>query len=256
MFFVHVMKTGGTTLFRNLRENYALDELYPYRKLDIQYDGPTLNIRHHLSVSYVVGLSPERRQHIRVYTGHFPFITSELMQEELTTLTLLRDPVERTISLLRQFKRKAPWVQDPDRRPPLASKTLEEVYDHPLVFGPLVHNHQTKIFSMKPSDAPESYMDVVEVDESRLALAKHNLSQVDVVGLTERYDEFLDEVEARFGWVVERDARANATPASEIQPVSDTLRQRIAEDNALDMELYEYAKDLVDRRRDRRPVGA
>ena len=42
VFFVHVMKTGGTTLFRHLRENYPLDELYPYSKLDIRYEGERL----------------------------------------------------------------------------------------------------------------------------------------------------------------------------------------------------------------------
>lgn len=256
VFFVHVMKTGGTTVFRNLRENYALDELYPYRKLDIQYDGKRLDIRHHLSMSYLVSLPEERRRRIRVYTGHFPYVAAELLGGDFTTVTILRDPMERTISLLRQFRRNVPWVNDPTRQRPMASRSLDEVYEQPLVFEPLVHNHQTKIFSMRESDAPESYMDLIDIDEARLALAKNNLAKVDVVGVTERYDDFLDEVEARFGWAVERDARANATPASEIQPVSESLRRRIADDNAIDVEFYEYAKQLVDLRRNRRPVDA
>lgn len=253
--FVHVMKTGGTTLFRHLRANYPLDELYPYRKLDIQYNGDKVDVQHHLSMSYLASLSEERRRHIRVYTGHFPYMAREILGGDLVTATILRDPVERTISLLRQFRRRVPWARDPDQPlPKWASFTLEEVYAHPRVHEPLVLNHQTKIFSMRASDQPDSYMDVIHVDEARLALAKENLANVDIVGLTERYDDFLDQVEARFGWAVEREAVANATPADDDAPISDELRRQIIEDNAIDLELYEYAKQLVEGRRARRAV--
>jgi len=255
VFFIHVMKTGGTTLFRHLRENFALDQLYPYRKLDIRYDGDRLDIRHHLSVSYLRTISEERRRHIRVYTGHFPYVAQEILGGGFTTVTILRDPIERTISLLRQFRRKAPWVQDDGPVPMLGSATLEEVYAHHRVFEPLVHNHQTKIFSMQESDDPESYMDVIDVDEARLAIAKMNLAEVDIVGVTERYDDFLDEIEARFGWRVKREARANATPSNDTRPVSESLRRRIVDDNAIDIELYEYAKQLVELRQGRRATS-
>ena len=92
------------------------------------------------------------------------------------------------------------------------------------------------------------------VDAARLAVAKENLAEVDIVGLTESYDDFLDEVEARFGWTVARDTRTNVTPASARRPVSQALRRRIAEDNATDVELYEHAKELVALRRARRVV--
>ena len=248
IFFIHVMKTGGTTVFRNLRENYPLQELYPYKDLDIQFDGLRLDIRHHLSVSYLLSLSPERRSQIKVYTGHFPFVATELMGADHTTMTILRDPIDRTVSLLRQFRRKAPWMDDSYREPPMATRTLEEVYEHPLIFGPLIRNHQTKIFSMRESDNPESYMDLLDVDEARLELAKHNLDKVDIVGLTERYDDLLDELEERFGWVVDREARANPTPRSEVQEVDPSLLERIAEDNAIDIEFYRYAQEVQARR--------
>lgn len=254
IFFIHVMKTGGTTIFRNLRSNYPLDELYPYRKLDIQVDGEKVNVRHHLSVPYLLGLPPERHRHIRVYTGHFPLAVTEMLGGRFRTATLLRDPVERTISLLRQFRRKAPWL-DPEQ-PMLASHTIEEVYVQPIVFEPLIHNHQTKIFSMLPSDHPQSYMDVLDIDDARLALAKQNLAKIDVLGVTERFDDFLAQLSVRFGWDIEPDARANATPSEDLQPVSDDLRRQIAQDNALDMELYRYATELVALRSGGGGVGA
>jgi hypothetical protein len=256
IFFVHVMKTAGTTLVRHLRENYALDEIYPYRPLDIRVEADVVDVRYHLSVPYLLALSPERRSRIRIYTGHFPYVASELLQPDITRITVLRDPVERTISLLRQFRRKATWLDASDREPMLASRTLEEVYEHPLVFAPLVQNHQTKVFSLQESDRPENYMHVIDVDEARLAIARANLAKIDVLGLTERYDEFLDECRARFGWQIVRGARKNVTPPEDVDPVPQSLRRRIAADNALDMELYAYATELVELRGGRRAVDA
>ena len=61
----------------------------------------------------------------------------------------------------------------------------------------LVLNHQTKIFSMTSDDRLDTYMDVIDVDDKRLAMAKENLAKVDFIGLTEQYDDFLDELAAR-----------------------------------------------------------
>ena len=149
--------------------------------------------------------------------------------------------MERTISLLRQFRRKDPWA-DPNLRhsAPMEGLTLEQVYENPFVYEPLVLNHQTKIFSMTADDALETYMDVIDVDDNRLAMAKENLAKVDFIGLTEQYDEFLDELTAHTGWDILRHLRKNETPAEEIRPVSESLRRRIAVDNAIDVEFYEY----------------
>ena len=48
---------------------------------------------------------PERRATIRGYMGHYPYVASQLLGEDPVTLTILRDPVERTISYLKHCKR-------------------------------------------------------------------------------------------------------------------------------------------------------
>lgn len=247
--FIHVMKTGGTTITRNLRETYELDQIYPYSALDLRYADGELDINHHLSLPYLLSLPPERRRTIRVYIGHFPYVVRELLGFDVRAATILRDPVERTISFLRQIKRKQPWEEEAEGRRPLAARTIEEIYENPFVFDPLIHNHQTKIFSMTPADDPQTYMDVIDVDHTRLELAKANLAEVDVLGVIERFDDFLDEVEASFGWTIVRGARKNATPETDLAPIAPSLRRRIAEDNAIDMELYEHARELVELRR-------
>lgn len=248
MFFVHVMKAGGTTITRHLRETYALDEIYPRGTLDLQYVDGALDLEHHLSIPYLQSLPDDRRRRIRAYIGHFPLVARDLLDPTLPVATVLRDPVDRTLSLLRQLKRAQPWEDAPGERRPLATRPLEEIYEHPLVFAPLVHEHQTKIFSMTPADEPRSYTDVIEVDDRRLALAKANLESIDVLGTMERFDELLDDVEAAFGWQIVRGARKNVTPEEDVTPVAPAFRRRIAEDNALDMELYEHARTLIAQR--------
>ena len=238
---------------RNLRETYDLEQIYPYARRDLRYVDGELDIGHHLSIPYLLSLSAERRDAIRVYIGHFPYVVRELLGFETRAATILRDPVERTISMLRQIKRKQPWEDDPGERRPLASRSLEEVYEHPFVFEPLVHNHQTKIFSMTPADDPQTYMDVIDVDRRRLDAAKANLAEIEVLGIQERFDDFLDEAEAAFGWKIVRGARKNATPPEGAAPVDPALRRRIEEDNAIDIELYEHAvRCVAERRRARR----
>lgn len=247
--FVHIMKTGGTTVVRNLRETYPLDQIYPSGALDLQHDaGGDLDLAHHLSIPYVLGLPPERRRSIRVYIGHFPYVLRELLGIEMRAATVLRDPVERTVSLLHQLKRAQPWEADSGRRP-VADRSLEGLYEDPAVFGPLILDHQTKVLSMTPADNPRTYTDVIDVDGSRLARAKASLAEMDVVGTTESFPAFLADTEAHFGWKVVRGARKNATPQEDREVVTAAFRRRIAKDNAIDVELHRHAQELVELRR-------
>ena len=97
---------------------------------------------------------------------------------------------------------------------------------------------------MTSADSPRGYMQAMVIDDARLALAKRNLQAVDVVGLTERHGEFIDQLTHRFGWQLNRDRRVNAAP-SDAPALSKSLRRRIEADNAIDMEFYEFAKELV-----------
>jgi len=240
------MKTGGMSLSSGVAKNFAVDEVYPHRELDLG-DFTEGNVRFRaVTIEYLLRLSAERRDRIRYYGGHFPYVTCELLGGDFCTLTILRDPVDRTVSLLRQLQRHAESIRngDPQSAEPAS---FEEIYEQPQVYEPLVHNHQTKIFSMTSADNPRGYMQPVVIDDQRLALAKRNLEAVDVVGLTERHGEFIDQLTLRFGWQLNRDRRVNVTP-SDSPALAESFRRRIEADNAIDMEFYEFAKELVDAR--------
>jgi len=232
-FFIHVMRTGGTTFEQQLRRSFPRAAVYP----DPDLDFPGGDIMHHLEVSYLLGLPTDRLDTIRLFYGHFPYVVTEMLRGNLTTFTVLRDPVARTISLLRVMR---------EQREAWHDLTLEQIYDDANMFPRLVHNHQTKVYSITGDDEPRSYRDEIDVDDARLALAKRNLARVDVIGLTEQYGEFLDTLRDRFGWQLSEQARLNAAGGAPEE--SGPLRSRIAADNAIDVEFYEYARELVRRR--------
>jgi hypothetical protein len=225
-FFIHVMKTGGGTLRLHIRNNFASDEVFPQPDLDP--DLMTANT----SLGYLDSLPAERRRRIRVFTGHFPFMATELVGE-VTTLTLLRDPVERTLSWLRARQRNH-------------GGELEAIYEDPMLFEMFVHNHQAKLFSFRAADRPDSYLAGLDVTPDRLELARRNLARVDAIGVQEHFEDFCARLEARFGWTF---GEVENRHVSEPVDVPASLRERIAADNGADMELYAFACELCEGRR-------
>jgi hypothetical protein len=237
-FFIHVMKTAGASFNLALKEHFAAGQIYPSLQLDRPETGIALDA--YLKVSVLLATPPERRASVKVYTGHFPFMAHEMFDPSLTTLTILRDPVERTVAALRHFKRHARYRH----------LSLEDIYEDPEVFPFFVQNHQTKAFSLRPEDHEDSIICALTIDDARLEHARANLETIDVVGLTESYPDFIEEVRRRFGWWpdgLDLNRRVNVT--TEGWDVGPDLRARIAVDNAYDVELYRYAQELVARRR-------
>ena len=233
-FFVKVMKTAGGTLLQQILANFEREQVYPYERYDP--DMETANY----GIDYLTGLSAERRDAIRVFTGHFPFVAVELLGMELTTITILRDPVERTLSYLRHCKRHHEQHRD---------LALEEIYEDPFFYPCFIENHQAKQFAFTVEDQPADATWTCSMSTAaRLELAKANLARVDVVGLQERFDDLLEELHERYGWTVAAVANRNVSDG-EGDGVAESFRRRIAADNEADMEFYEFARELCEQRR-------
>jgi hypothetical protein len=251
IFHVHVMKTGGTSLTRMLHEHFGGERSYP-DALD-----PKARRMQKFAPKVLLDLPVEERAGLRFVSAHMgAWVADEEFPAHLK-FTVLRDPVDRTLSHLRQLSL---LPQTPD--------DLEAIYEQPLWKERLV-DYQTQIFAASRSEYEEQEAqqrqydprqldgaergEVLElmqaafatcigspkrIDERSFEDALGRLERVDVVGTTERLDVFVAELSARLGAALPGPSRANV---SEDAPVPAGLRERIERDMGWDRRLYEHA---------------
>lgn len=223
-FFLRFQKTGGTALTIRLRELFGADAVYP----TTEDHG---NVEAVFSVDHLLAQVREHGDDLRVLSGHFPLCVLDRLDRPYRTFTVLREPVERTLSLLRSRAQRG------GER--FLGRPLEEIYEHPEIQD-IARNHMVKMLSLTADEMEGSpLLQPLEMDDQRLATAVARLTELEVVGLQERFDDFCAALEARFGWDLGPERVANRTAD---QPVSDALRRRIAEDNALDVALYDHVR--------------
>ncbi len=235
-FVAHMQKTAGTTLRDRLHASFDEAQIYPNAT-----DGPDARVAV-ISVKHLQDRWRARGHEIRLLTGHFPVRTTEVLDtdEPFVTMTVLRDPVERTLSFLRHQAARR-------QRGATEDTPLLEIYEDPFRFEAMIQNHMTRMLSLTPDEMGpgDGVLTSVAYDDERLSMAQEALAGLDLFGLQHRLEEFCDELGARYGLDTGSPLRSNTTEAGE---VDQSLIDRIAEDNALDVALYRYACDLYEER--------
>ncbi len=231
-FVAHMQKTAGTTLRDRLRNTFSDDQIYPNAS-----DGPDGRISV-ISVKHLEACWRARGSEIRLLTGHFPVRTVELLDPpaRFVTLTIMRDPVERVLSFLRHQAARR-------QRGATEDTPITEIYEDPFRFHSMIRNHMTRMLSMTPEEIREGdgVLGTVPYTPERLSMAKDALAALDLFGLQSRLDDLCADLSNRYGLDTGGPIRSNTTEPGDVPP---GFAERIAEDNALDMELYDYACTL------------
>jgi hypothetical protein len=227
-FFIHVMKTGGTSLWYQARQSLGSSVVYPDASID-----PIGPYEAYMSIDYLLSLPQARLDRIRCFMGHFPYYVTDMLGGDFVTMSILRHPVDRTVSFLKHWRTQVPSRSD---------LSLEELYDNEIDRRNFAMNHQTRIFSMTAEDGAQNFLDWIDIDAQRLKNAKANVDRVDVLGVQEHYDRFLERLEQHYGLVLRGLPRQLVSAYEE---VPDALRRRILDDNAADLELYEHARERL-----------
>ena len=245
-FFLHVRKTAGTTLVRRIRGNFPGTDWYP------ESDARPAMIQAKVSPELLFAQPPARLASTRFFSLHQPLWVRDEVAGRIGvqpfTLTVLREPVERTLSHVKQLAQVSQWTG-----------SLQDFYCMPRVRHWMVWNHQVMQFVQTQRDGeqmavrandlfaapdPDTF-DIgtpIVLDADALERAKARLATVDAVGFTENVTEFVDELAARFGWTTEPPLHANVAAPAE---VPTRLRALIEADAAADLEFYEHARAVV-----------
>lgn len=226
LIFLHLPKAGGMTLHGILERRYPRKQIY------------TIDGAHPArSVEQFQALPQAERARFRLVKGHLPFGLHHAVPNPSTYITFLRNPVERVISQYYYAKSRPEHYLY--ARLNSAGMSLYEYAARRLT--PESSNQQTSILAGIQKRTWQ-----MPITSETLALAKQNLqTHFRVVGLTEQFDTSLLLLQRAFGWSTPLYLRENVTADKpEAAQIDPRARALLTELNALDMELYAFARQL------------
>ncbi|MEJ5299408.1 MAG: Wzt carbohydrate-binding domain-containing protein [Thermodesulforhabdaceae bacterium] len=224
LFFDHIPKAAGTSLQQFFVEAFGESEVTSTIR------GQKLN-----SVLAMYG-------DLSVIAGHFGFVPGDSLPDGWVWATILRNPRERTLSEYFYILNDVPPTGCSDFERRIKMMSLEDaLYDGE--FASRIYNYQAVHFAsfFHPTPAKLSSSEL-------LHLAKQGLEQYHLVGTTERFAEFVDELKRIFN--LPREAflkRYNVTSSRKrFDELPGDIQRRIDELTSVDMELWEYANFLFE----------
>ncbi len=175
--FLHIPKTGGTTLHHLLIQGRSDEEICPER----------FNGLHSFTAGELAAY--------RIFSGHFDHPSTELIPGSKAVITMLREPVARLVSLYHfQKSHRDEVIERDDLRLARLARDhsmeeffrLEEIRNHPSI-----NNAMTRMLSERvPSWRWEGGSQQSESLQSpNLDLARKNLEGLRAFGIMERYEE-------------------------------------------------------------------
>ncbi len=220
--FLHIPKTAGTTLDQVIFRNYRHVEVY------------TTGLVSQQGVENLRTMDEKERNKYRLLKGHMSFGIHQYLTNPWAYFTFFRNPVERTISQFYFILRTPshPIYDFMHKHKIDLKQCLEAGLD------PMLHNGHTRLLSGVWAKAKAG-----ECTQEHLEIAKENLRQVQVIGLTEQFDASLLLLGKAFGWNRLFYTRKNVTAGRPSQNnLSPETEAAVQQANQLDNELYAYAK--------------
>ncbi len=233
--FVHIPRTAGMTLTHILQRIYPRQRSYSFPSADVE--GAIFAFRM---------LPVEERRRFRLVSGHIMFGIHDAVPRPFTYITMLRDPLDRLISLYFYI------IETPTHRLHEGLCSTGMRFEDFVRSGITLEtdNWQTRAISGVRQDFGCC-------SEAMLRQAKQNLVEwFSVYGVTERFDETLVLLRRALAWQW-RSLYHTPENATRGRPKrNDVARpwiEAVERQNPLDLELYAFARRRLDRLFDEDP---
>jgi hypothetical protein len=224
--FLHIGKTAGSTLRQILKRQYPPSDVMTVRAQRRPREE---------TLAEFARLPEHERLRPRLIMGHTVFGLHESVPRPSTYITMLRNPVSLALSQYRYV------LRTPTHRhhETALGMTLEQYVESGIALE--MDNSQTRAIA---GDLDTPYG---ACTDDMLERAKRHLDEhVSWVGLTERFDESILLLGQSFGWSDVRYVSVKvARRRAELAPEDRILLER---QNRFDLELYEHARAIVERR--------
>ena len=240
LLFLHIRKTAGTSLVELLSNRYPADAwlFQAHAAINADKDPNRFGMVHgHVDPGYV------KRFHRR------PLV-----------FTVLRDPLERTVSAYSFFRENsASYFERPERTFAAGDETSRQRFSEQaqkmcllefLRQEPLLARQHLGDIQTRQLLCPEERVSLANNPAGMLEAAKRNLTSCDVVGLVERMDDTLFLLSHRMGWeglgpIGYKNVNERRIPTWDVDAKA---REILLEWNQLDCQLYAYACGLFEQR--------
>lgn len=232
--FLHIPKTGGTTLSRIIEHQYDADAIQ-----ECWMQRPE-------TVRQFLALTPEEKQRIRCLQGHFPFGIHERLPGRAAYITLLRKPVSLFASSY-AYNVSHPEDSYGWNIPQEALRSPETYIDYCITHEYI--NYQTGLLGhSRISEIQDFAPRAAKASASSLEQAQQNISRhFAVVGLTHRYLESALLMKRRCEWSGRLTVfRQRVTRSATKAVISRPLRNKIEQYAHLDTQLLRFAEVRLD----------
>ncbi|MDC6157429.1 sulfotransferase family 2 domain-containing protein [Bacillus albus] len=216
LIYIHIPKAGGTTLTDIIYRQYSDNILYDVDRYGLNQQS--------------VLLLKEKLTTADTLCGHLLFGVHHHISRPCTYITMLRNPVEQVLS----------WFY-------FAHKNLDQ-YKELFFEGTIDDYINNPAFDYYTINFQSRF--ITGSDVADLEIAKETIANYfSVVGITELFDESLYIMKKEFGWenVKYQKLNVNAQRARR-EEIPQTVIDKIVEKNKIDLQLYNYAKEMLEKK--------
>jgi Galactose-3-O-sulfotransferase len=231
--FLHIGKTAGTTMRRVLRRQFPASKTLLIRNRAIKRRDPDAEgLRREQTLAFFAEMPEAERARARLILAHTVFGLHEHVPRPSTYITMLRDPVNLTISQYHYVARNPNHPLHAEATADGVTLASYATSGRALEFD----NSQVRAIS-GDLDTPFGACTSDMLERAK----RHIEERFSFVGITERFDESLVLLRRTFAWKPPYYVAANVTPASRKEAVTPETRALLEDLNALDRQLYGWA---------------